>query len=84
MNPTHVDHAPATLGAGGWDRPWSGADGTSCLEVKVLRGGTVALRQSTDPDGPALIFTAEAMAAFVAAAKDGRADFLAAHPGRRP
>lgn len=73
----HVPHAPAALGAEGWSRPWSGTNGEACVEVKVLVGGLVAVRQSTDPGGPALIFPAEAMAMFVAAAKDGRADFLA-------
>jgi hypothetical protein len=46
------------------------------VEVKLLGGRQVAVRQSTDPGGPALIFPAEAVAAFVAAVKDGRADFL--------
>lgn len=74
---SHVPCAPAALGAEGWSRPWSGTNGEACVEVKVLIGGRVAVRQSTDPGGPALIFPAEAIAAFVAAAKDGRADFLA-------
>ncbi|BBB01517.1 putative AbaA-like protein [Actinacidiphila reveromycinica] len=76
MNPTHVDHAPAALGADGWVRPWSGTNGEACVEVKVLTGRRVAVRQSTDPNGPALIFPAEAVAEFVAAAKEGGADFL--------
>jgi hypothetical protein len=76
MNPTHVDSAPAALGAEGWTRPWSGTNGEACVEVKLIPGRRVAVRQSTDPGGPALIFPAAAVAQFVAAAKDGRADFL--------
>lgn len=64
------------LGADGWERPWSGPNGGSCVETKRLAGGQVALRQSTDPSGPALICTVEAMAGFVAGAKRGLADFL--------
>jgi hypothetical protein len=44
--------------------------------MKKLGGGTVAVRQSTDPDGPALICASSVVAEFVGAAKEGRADFL--------
>ena len=48
---------PATsLGPDGWIKPWSGPNGGDCLEAKKLPDGRVALRQSTDPHGPALIF----------------------------
>jgi hypothetical protein len=68
---------PATeLGEDGWERPWSGPDGASCVEAKKLAGGRVAVRQSSDPAGPALIYTREEIAAFVEAAKQGLADFL--------
>jgi hypothetical protein len=43
------------LGADGWVKPWSSPNGGDCLEAKKLPGGRVALRQSTDVDGPALI-----------------------------
>jgi len=43
----------ADLGEG-WSKPWSSPNGGSCLEAKKLPGGTVALRQSADPAGPAL------------------------------
>ena len=46
---------PATgLGLDGWRKPWSGSNGGDCLEAKKLPGGKVALRQSTDPTGPAV------------------------------
>jgi hypothetical protein len=65
----------ASLGASGWRRPWSD-NGGSCLEAKKLPGGRVALRQSTDPDGPALILEPDEIRAFVAGAKAGLADDL--------
>lgn len=72
----HVINATADLGAKGWRKPWSGSNGGQCLEAKKLDDGRVALRQSTDPDGPALIYTSCEMAAFVAGAKAGAADCL--------
>jgi hypothetical protein len=64
------------LGATGWEKPWSGPNGDACVEAKPLPDGRVALRQSTDPDGPALIFTRAEMTAFVEGAKHGQADHL--------
>jgi hypothetical protein len=68
---------PATdLGADGWRKPWSGGNGGSCVEAKRLNDGRVALRQSTDPEGPALIYTNHEITTFIQGAKAGDADFL--------
>jgi hypothetical protein len=68
---------PATdLGSEGWSRPWSGGNGGSCVEALRLPDGRVALRQSDDPGGPALIYTAAEIAAFIEGAKAGAADYL--------
>ncbi|WP_328869622.1 DUF397 domain-containing protein [Streptomyces sp. NBC_00287] len=75
---THVANAAKDLGLEGWHKPWSGSNGGNCVEAKVLDSGQVALRQSTDPQGPALICTTPAIAQFVEAAKSGMADFLVA------
>ncbi|WP_432254194.1 DUF397 domain-containing protein [Streptomyces sp. HNM1019] len=64
------------LGTMGWSKPWSDDAGGACVEAKKLRDGRVALRQSTDPDGPALVFTTNEMTGFLAGVKAGRADFL--------
>lgn len=64
------------LGADGWVKPWSGPNGGSCVETKKVDGEHIAVRQSADPSGPALICTTEAMAGFVEGAKNGLADFL--------
>ncbi|ADI05696.1 MULTISPECIES: DUF397 domain-containing protein [Streptomyces] len=70
---------PATdLGTEGWHKPWSGGNGGSCVEAMRLKDGRVALRQSTDPDGPALIYTHLEMKRFIQGAKAGEADFLLA------
>ena len=67
----------AGLGEDGWRKPWSD-NGGSCLEAKKLPGGRVALRQSTDPGGPALILEPGEIRAFVSGAKAGLADGLLA------
>jgi hypothetical protein len=67
----------AALGTDGWTKPWSD-NGGSCLEAKKLPGGCVALRQSTDPDSPALILEPDEIRAFVEGAKGGLADDLLA------
>lgn len=64
------------LGSEGWHKPWSGGNGGNCLEAMKLADGRIAVRQSTDPDGPALIYTPAEMNAFIQGAKEGAADFL--------
>ncbi|MEY9877225.1 hypothetical protein ABH931_006749 [Streptacidiphilus sp. MAP12-33] len=64
------------LGEQGWERPWSGPNGGQCVETKRLTDGRVALRQSTDPTGPALVYTREEITAFIEGVKAGLADHL--------
>ena len=51
----------------------SGALG-NCVELADLDGGTVAVRNSRFPSGPALIFTRAEAAAFISGVKDGEFD----------
>ncbi|WP_405876272.1 DUF397 domain-containing protein [Streptomyces sp. NBC_00005] len=53
----------------------SNAEG-NCVEVAALAEGGVAMRNSRDPHGPALIYTSAEVAAFLAGAKDGEFDHL--------
>ncbi|GAA2060840.1 MULTISPECIES: DUF397 domain-containing protein [Streptomyces] len=64
------------LGSAGWRKPWSGTNGGNCVEAMKLADGRVALRQSTDPEGPALIYTPHEIETFIRGAKHGEADFL--------
>lgn len=55
--------------------PWiksshSGPTGGNCVEVALLADG-VAMRNSRDPDGPALLFTWAEWNAFLGGARDG-------------
>ncbi|GEC05601.1 hypothetical protein SSP24_32560 [Streptomyces spinoverrucosus] len=64
------------LGARGWSKPWSDDAGGACVEVLKLDDGRVAVRQSTDPEGPALVFTPGEVSSFLTGVKAGEADFL--------
>lgn len=46
----------------------------NCVEMAQLPDGGVAVRNSRYPEGPALVYTREEMAAFVEGAKDGDFD----------
>lgn len=50
----------------------------NCVEIARLPGGDVAMRNSRDPEGPVLIYTAAEMAAFLWASKSGEFDDLLA------
>lgn len=52
---------------------YSGAIG-NCVELAALEGDEIAMRNSRDPEGTALIYTREEIEAFVAGVKDGEFD----------
>ena len=53
----------------------SGPNGNR-VECAALPGGGVAVRNSKDPEGPALIYTAAEIEAFVLGVRDGDFDNL--------
>ena len=51
----------------------------NCVELAELPGGAgIAVRNSRDPDGPALIYTTDEISAFILGARDGDFDHLIA------
>ncbi|WP_338933185.1 DUF397 domain-containing protein [Streptomyces netropsis] len=50
----------------------------NCVELTRLPDGAVAVRNSRYPDGPALVYTAEEMTAFLAGARNSEFDHLTA------
>ena len=48
----------------------------SCVELAELPDGVIAVRNSRDPSGPALIYSRAEVAAFFQGAKDGEFDDL--------
>lgn len=50
---------------------YSNGDGGDCVEVAGGFDGFMPVRDSKDPDGPALIFDVDAWTAFISAIKAG-------------
>jgi hypothetical protein len=51
---------------------YSGGQGGECVEVADGVPGVMPVRDSKDPEGPALVFGVDAWTAFVADVKAGR------------
>ncbi|MFF8813818.1 DUF397 domain-containing protein, partial [Streptomyces pactum] len=62
--------ADATVFAGWFKSSYSGGSNGDCLEVARGCAG-VPVRDSKNPTGPALVFSAEGWSAFVSAVKRG-------------
>jgi uncharacterized protein DUF397 len=56
-----------------WKKPSRSGAGNNCVEVADLDGGC-AVRDSKNPTGPALMFTATEWAAFTAGVRAGEFD----------
>lgn len=65
------------LGAVTWRKASASNPSGDCVEVAALDGGAVAVRNSREPHGPALVYTPAEIAAFLAGAKAGEFDDLA-------
>ncbi|MBC3985321.1 DUF397 domain-containing protein [Streptomyces sp. AC536] len=56
----------------GWRKSsYSGGSNGNCLEVSAAYSSLVPVRDSKDPQGPALVFDAVAWSAFVGAVRRG-------------
>lgn len=49
----------------------------NCVEVAALPDGSVAVRNSRQPEGPALVYTRAEIAAFLTGVRNGEFDDLA-------
>ncbi|MEU8568160.1 DUF397 domain-containing protein [Streptomyces pathocidini] len=66
---------PATRISGAeWTKSSYSNPNGNCVELAKLPGGDVALRNSRDPHGPALIYTRDEVLMFLHGAKDGEFD----------
>jgi len=59
-----------------WRKSTASNPSGNCVEIAALPDGSVAVRNSRDPAGPALVYTRAELGAFVAGAKDGEFDDL--------
>jgi hypothetical protein len=76
MQYIHNGMPAADLGPADWSKPWSSTNGGACVEAKKLPSGQIAIRQSDDPESPALIFELHEIRAFIEGARTGLADYL--------
>ena len=60
------------LSCAAWQKSSYSSQNGNCLEVARNLPGAVAVRDSKDPAGPALIFTSDQWQAFVSGLRDGR------------
>lgn len=70
MTPRYIPDASALTT---WRKSsYSGGDNGSCVEVADGVSGLVPVRDSKDPQGPALLFPTEAWVGFIDSVKAGR------------
>lgn len=76
--PPVTNGMPATLLRGvRWTKSSHSNPNGNCVELAELAGGTIAVRNSRRPGGPALVCARAEMAAFVRAVKDSEFDEVA-------
>lgn len=77
-NSTPYNGMPAADLAGvAWRKSSHSNSQGNCVEFAQLPDGTVAMRNSRFPQGPALVYTRAEISALLAGAKDGEFDDLA-------
>lgn len=64
------------LGAVEWRKSSASNPSGNCVEAAALPGGQIAVRNSRDPQGPALVYTRAEIAAFLTGARNGEFDDL--------
>ena len=65
------------LGPVEWRKSSSSNPSGNCVEAAALPDGSVAVRNSRQPEGPALVYTRAEIAAFVTGVRNGEFDDLA-------
>jgi hypothetical protein len=70
-NGTPADRLPVR-----WQKSRRSNPSGNCVELAALPGRQVAVRNSRDPQGPALVYTMDEITAFIEGARDGDFDNL--------
>lgn len=79
MNKAYNGMPAGQVPAVGWKKSSRSNPSGNCVELTRLNGSPdIAVRNSRDPEGPALIYTPDEMAAFIEGARDGDFDHLIA------
>lgn len=66
----------AALPVVAWQKSRRSNPSGNCVEMARLPDGGIAVRNSRDPNGPALIYTLAEIEAFIGGARDGDFDNL--------
>ncbi|WP_329237793.1 DUF397 domain-containing protein [Streptomyces sp. NBC_00111] len=59
-----------------WKKSQHSNPSGNCVEMAMLPGGSVAVRNSRHPEGPALVYTRDEVRAFLAGVRDGDFDTM--------
>ncbi|MBA9003434.1 MULTISPECIES: DUF397 domain-containing protein [Thermomonospora] len=78
MLKTYNGMPAAELHGARWHKSRRSNSQGNCVEVAELPGGSVAMRNSRFPEGPALIYSRPEIEALILGAKDGDFDHLIA------
>jgi len=76
MREAYNGMAAADLDGVVWQKSRYSNSKGNCVEFAALADGAVAVRNSRFPDGPALVYTREEIAAMLLGVKDGEFDHL--------
>jgi hypothetical protein len=68
---THIENAASVPGVT-WVKSSASGQNGNCVEVGQGLAPAVPVRDSKDPEGPALVFPADAFGAFLGAVKAGQ------------
>jgi hypothetical protein len=75
MTEGHLPSAPHPhLSDARWRKSSHSGEEQGCVETAFLADGSVAVRDSKDRSGPALVYTRREWLAFLSGAKDGEFD----------
>jgi Domain of unknown function (DUF397) len=76
MQDTYNGISAAELDGAVWRKSQRSNSQGACVEIARLDEGTIAMRNSRDPQGTALVYPADAVRALVSAVRSGEFDYL--------
>ncbi len=78
MGPTYNGMSAWLMQRVVWRKSHRSNPSGNCVEMARLTAGVIAIRNSRDPDGPALVYTRAEIGAFIRGIKDGDFDSFVA------
>ena len=78
MGPTYNGIPASQIRNAAWRKSRASNPSGNCVELARLEPGVIAIRNSRDPDGPALVYARAEIEEFLKGIKDGDFDGLVA------